>query len=182
MNTPICCSLLDVRYHKRAQAQRAANPGLFAAARNTSPMSRSFALPVRCSGEAHRRRRATERSGSPAMEGKRRTADYLLERGANPNWLPSWENRTPLDAAVATTLQNWWRGCWNAAASRRLKRSAIVCSARASSPPCSAALSGTDRVRAQPAAAAGVYAIRPSVRCPRESAVRIRRRRIDPDS
>lgn len=31
--------------------------------------------------------------------GQRETAEYLLDRGANVNWLPTWEKRTPLDAA-----------------------------------------------------------------------------------
>lgn len=31
--------------------------------------------------------------------GQRDAAEYLLDRGANPNWLPSWEKLTPLDAA-----------------------------------------------------------------------------------
>jgi ankyrin repeat protein len=31
--------------------------------------------------------------------GQRETAEYLIERSANVNWLPTWENRTPLDAA-----------------------------------------------------------------------------------
>jgi ankyrin repeat protein len=31
--------------------------------------------------------------------GQRRTAEYLLDRGAELNWLPGWEKLTPLDAA-----------------------------------------------------------------------------------
>lgn len=31
--------------------------------------------------------------------GQRRTAEYLLDRGADVNWLPGWEDLTPLDAA-----------------------------------------------------------------------------------
>lgn len=31
--------------------------------------------------------------------GQRRTAEYLLQKGAELNWLPGWENLTPLDAA-----------------------------------------------------------------------------------
>lgn len=31
--------------------------------------------------------------------GQHGTAEYLLDRGADPNWLPDWERLTPLDAA-----------------------------------------------------------------------------------
>lgn len=31
--------------------------------------------------------------------GQREAAEYLLERGADVNWLPDWENKSPLDAA-----------------------------------------------------------------------------------
>jgi uncharacterized protein len=31
--------------------------------------------------------------------GQRRAAEYLLDRGANLNWIPGWEQRTPLDTA-----------------------------------------------------------------------------------
>jgi uncharacterized protein len=44
--------------------------------------------------------------------GQRRTAEYLLGRGANPNWIPGWEDRTPLDTAQresATELIKWLR-------------------------------------------------------------------------
>jgi uncharacterized protein len=40
-------------------------------------------------------------------------ARYLLDRGAQPNWIPGWENRTPLDAAErsgATEVAAWLRG------------------------------------------------------------------------
>jgi uncharacterized protein len=40
-------------------------------------------------------------------------ARYLLDRGAQLNWLPGWENRTPLDAAErsgATEVAAWLRG------------------------------------------------------------------------
>jgi ankyrin repeat protein len=39
-------------------------------------------------------------------------ASYLLDRGAELNWLPGWENRTPLDAAErsgATAVADWLR-------------------------------------------------------------------------
>jgi ankyrin repeat protein len=39
-------------------------------------------------------------------------ARYLLDRGAQINWLPGWENRTPLDAAErsgATEVVTWLR-------------------------------------------------------------------------
>ena len=44
--------------------------------------------------------------------GQQRTAEYLLERGANINWLPSWEKRTPIDAAQrsnANPVIKWLR-------------------------------------------------------------------------
>jgi hypothetical protein len=44
--------------------------------------------------------------------GQRETAQYLLDRGANLNWLPTWEKRTPLDAAQRNnfpTLVAWLR-------------------------------------------------------------------------
>nr|WP_232327911.1 ankyrin repeat domain-containing protein [Kibdelosporangium sp. MJ126-NF4] len=34
--------------------------------------------------------------------GQQRTAEVLLERGAQVNWIPPWENLTPLDAAQRT--------------------------------------------------------------------------------
>jgi hypothetical protein len=45
--------------------------------------------------------------------GQRGTAEYLLEQGADPNWVPPWEELTPLDAAQrseATELVAWLRG------------------------------------------------------------------------
>jgi uncharacterized protein len=39
-------------------------------------------------------------------------AGYLLDRGADVNWIPGWEHRTPLDAAIrsgATDLAGWLR-------------------------------------------------------------------------
>ena len=44
--------------------------------------------------------------------GQRQAAEYLLERGADVNWLPPWEERTPLDAArrsEALELAEWLR-------------------------------------------------------------------------
>ena len=44
--------------------------------------------------------------------GQRNTAEYLLARGANLNWIPGWEARTPLDAALrseAGDLVDWLR-------------------------------------------------------------------------
>lgn len=44
--------------------------------------------------------------------GQRSTAEYLLSRDANVNWLPSWERRTPLDAAArndAAEVTEWLR-------------------------------------------------------------------------
>jgi ankyrin repeat protein len=45
--------------------------------------------------------------------GQRSAAEYLLDRGAELNWIPSWERMTPLDAARrsgATGLVAWLRG------------------------------------------------------------------------
>jgi uncharacterized protein len=44
--------------------------------------------------------------------GRRQCAEYLLDRGAELNWIPPWENLTPLDAAVrerADELARWLR-------------------------------------------------------------------------
>lgn len=44
--------------------------------------------------------------------GQQQVADYLLEKGADINWLPSWEKMTPLDAAEregAVGLVDWLR-------------------------------------------------------------------------
>jgi ankyrin repeat protein len=44
--------------------------------------------------------------------GQQTTAAYLLDRGADLNWIPPWEDRTPLDAAArsgATDLVEWLR-------------------------------------------------------------------------
>lgn len=44
--------------------------------------------------------------------GQQQVAAYLLERGADINWLPSWENLTPLNAAERegdTELVDWLR-------------------------------------------------------------------------
>jgi hypothetical protein len=45
--------------------------------------------------------------------GRHRCAHYLLDQGAELNWLPPWENLTPLDAARregADDLVHWLRG------------------------------------------------------------------------
>jgi len=45
--------------------------------------------------------------------GRLKCAEYLLGRGAELNWVPPWENLTPLDAAVregADQLVRWLRG------------------------------------------------------------------------
>jgi hypothetical protein len=42
--------------------------------------------------------------------GQRRTAEYLLTKGADINWIPRWERKTPLDAArrsLANELVDW---------------------------------------------------------------------------
>lgn len=36
--------------------------------------------------------------------GQTETAKYLLEKGADKNWIPHWENFTPLDAAVRNKM------------------------------------------------------------------------------
>jgi uncharacterized protein len=44
--------------------------------------------------------------------GHQRAAEYLFERGADPNWIPNWESLTPLDAAErsnAAELAAWLR-------------------------------------------------------------------------
>jgi len=44
--------------------------------------------------------------------GQRSSAEYLLDRGAELNWIPSWERVTPLDAAErsrAAELVDWLR-------------------------------------------------------------------------
>ncbi len=44
--------------------------------------------------------------------GQQRSAAYLLDRGADLDWTPDWEQRTPLDAAMrsgATDLAAWLR-------------------------------------------------------------------------
>lgn len=44
--------------------------------------------------------------------GQRRAAEYLLDRGAELNWVPPWEDRTPLEAAQhsdADDLVHWLR-------------------------------------------------------------------------
>ncbi|MGH3111418.1 MAG: ankyrin repeat domain-containing protein [Gaiellaceae bacterium] len=44
--------------------------------------------------------------------GAKESAAYLLERGADVNWIPPWERKTPLDAALrseAVELAEWLR-------------------------------------------------------------------------
>jgi hypothetical protein len=44
--------------------------------------------------------------------GQQRCAEYLLNLGADVNWIPDWEDRTPLDAATrsgATDMIGWLR-------------------------------------------------------------------------
>jgi ankyrin repeat protein len=44
--------------------------------------------------------------------GQRQAAEYLLERGANPNWVPSWAKEQPLDMAECSgnkDLVEWLR-------------------------------------------------------------------------
>ncbi len=57
--------------------------------------------------------------------GQRETAEYLLARGANLNWIPGWEELTPLDAARrqgAHELVEWLRS-QGAKSADELKRS-----------------------------------------------------------
>jgi hypothetical protein len=59
--------------------------------------------------------------------GQQQAADYLLGRGADLNWIPPWEELTPLDAAQrsgAGELVEWLRsrGAVSAAKSRRPSR------------------------------------------------------------
>ncbi len=54
--------------------------------------------------------------------GQRGCAEYLLDRGADLNWLPPWEALTPLDAARrsdASELGEWLRGRGAKSAGRR---------------------------------------------------------------
>lgn len=54
--------------------------------------------------------------------GRRRVAEYLLDRGADLNWIPLWESLTPLDAARrerADELVEWLRTCGARLASER---------------------------------------------------------------
>jgi uncharacterized protein len=37
--------------------------------------------------------------------GQQSAAEYLFERGANVNWIPGWERRTPIDAARRSDAQ-----------------------------------------------------------------------------
>jgi hypothetical protein len=44
--------------------------------------------------------------------GRQQCAAYLLDRGADINWVPPWEDRTPLDAAArsgADAVAGWLR-------------------------------------------------------------------------
>ncbi|MBG0563390.1 ankyrin repeat domain-containing protein [Actinoplanes sp. NEAU-A11] len=46
--------------------------------------------------------------------GRQRAAQFLLDHGAGLNWVPDWENLTPLDAATrseATDVVEWLRAC-----------------------------------------------------------------------
>jgi uncharacterized protein len=45
--------------------------------------------------------------------GQRQAAEELLDHGAEVNWIPGWENLTPLDAAIhsdAAELADWLHG------------------------------------------------------------------------
>jgi len=55
-------------------------------------------------------------SGKPARGGYRRTAEYLLARGANLNWVPDYVRETPLEISQSAGLDtgrealvNWLR-------------------------------------------------------------------------
>ncbi|MEU1603175.1 hypothetical protein [Micromonospora matsumotoense] len=54
--------------------------------------------------------------------GRQSCAGYLWERGARLNWIPPWEHRTALDAAVrrgATELVVWLRALGGVTAAER---------------------------------------------------------------
>jgi len=56
--------------------------------------------------------------------GQQQCAEFLLGHGADRNWIPDWENRTPLDAATrsgAGDLVDWLR-CQGAATADELGR------------------------------------------------------------
>jgi ankyrin repeat protein len=65
-----------------------------------------------CAAEPSRTIEITHAFWNACHGGQRETAEYLLGRGADVNWLPPWERRTPLDAALrsgADELAEWLR-------------------------------------------------------------------------
>ena len=62
--------------------------------------------------QSPRRRTSRARSGAPATAAAGAARAYLLERGADLDWIPPWEDLTPLDAARregAAELVAWLR-------------------------------------------------------------------------
>jgi len=85
----------------RTTLQDAATLGL------TDRLERSFAGPTRPEPDDVNRALWGACHG-----GQQQCAAYLLDRGADINWIPAWENLTPLDAAIrsgAVDLADWLR-------------------------------------------------------------------------
>jgi uncharacterized protein len=59
------------------------------------------------------RQEVTEAFWQACHGGQRRAAEYLLERGADPNWVADWDQHTPLDMAQASGAEDlieWLQG------------------------------------------------------------------------
>jgi ankyrin repeat protein len=58
-------------------------------------------------------REVTEALWQACHGGQRQAAEYLLDRGADLNWVPGWDQHTPLDMAQASgaeDLVEWLQG------------------------------------------------------------------------
>jgi uncharacterized protein len=59
------------------------------------------------------RQEVTEAFWQACHGGQRWAAEYLLERGADPNWVADWDQHTPLDMAQASGAEDlieWLQG------------------------------------------------------------------------
>lgn len=84
-----------------------------------TPLAHAAALGLKERVESHFGGNASPTSGQinhafwyACHGGQRGTAEYLLGRGADLNWIPGWEKRTPLDAATrsqAVEVIQWLR-------------------------------------------------------------------------